>query len=110
MTTEAQRRARAKYYQKNAERLRAADRALYRAKLGGYTKRELKALRRAQMLENSAHDERRPSGDFGVREDIAVPGNGRQIGRSRVAAIDVRDEGVATFVAPVAHAAPHRIG
>lgn len=47
MKTEAQRRAQSLYEGKNRERLREAARARYRAKLGGYTKRELKTIARS---------------------------------------------------------------
>lgn len=40
--SEASRAANRRYYAKNRERLRAAERARYRAKFGGKTKRELK--------------------------------------------------------------------
>jgi len=40
---EARKRAADRYYARHAERLRAAERARYRARLGGMTKRERRA-------------------------------------------------------------------
>lgn len=52
--TEASRAANRRYYAKNRERLRAADRARYRAKLGDKTKGELKRERQSIVAESAS--------------------------------------------------------